>query len=322
MKKILATAVVAAISNVNAAWTVLNLPDTTDWGNTAMAHLADGRFVYGHSGTMLLQNTFGANATGAYVNAPAGDYAFLTSKYFGSGSWGGGPVASYSSGNLSTVFTTIGNYQTYAGLNRGGSGLLVVGTSGGDSDLGYLTDSNVYTTLIDGISTYSGGFAQNDAGDVFLADADDGNLYSFSSAQIAAAIGGTPLTMGNGTLLGNLGVSGSLAYDGVQNRLYAAGWQLNGIQFLDLDDSSTGSLVPGLANANYQVMTFSDGTNNYVGWLNRSGWVGGDAVTYGYDFAANVIPEPAALALLAFGAAGFFAFRRRRFCPADAWRNG
>lgn len=286
----------------HSAWTVLNLPNTSNYGNTAMAHLADGRFIYGHSGSMLQQNTFGSNVTTAYANAPAGDYAFVTTKYNASGAWGGGPVRTYNSGNLSTSFTSIGSYQTYAGINYGAAGTLLIGTSGGNSDLGYLTDSNAYSTLIDGISTYSGGFTTDGAGNLYLADDDDSNIYKFTAAQISGAIGGTPLTLGNGTLVANLGVSGSLAFDAAQNRIYAAGWQTNGIRVFDLDTSESGTLLPGLANSNYQVSTFSDGSNSYVGWLNRSGWSGGDSVTYGYDLAANVaIPEPSTIALLLLG---------------------
>jgi len=314
MKRIAVAAFFAAATvSSQAAWTTLDLPDTADFGNTAMAHLADGRFIYGHSGSMILQTTFGSNATTGYANAPTGDYAFLTTKYFGSGAWGGGPVASYDSGNTSTAFTTIGSYQTYAGLNYGVSGMLLIGTNGGNSDLGHLTEANAYTTLIDDISTFSGGFTLDGAGNLYLADNDDQWLYRFDAAEVAAAVAGTPLTMADGTQVANLGVSGSLAFDSVQNRLYAAGYQTNGIRFLDLDDSSTGSIVPGLANANYKVMTFSDGSDAYVGWLNRSGWTGGDSVTYGYDLAANVIPEPSALALLGLGGAGLLLLRRR--CP-------
>jgi hypothetical protein len=314
MKKLIAVASVAAISNINAAWTVLDLPDTTGGGNTAMGHLADGRFVYGHGGTMLVQNSFGSNATSAYANAPAGDYAFLTSKYFGSGSWGGGPVASYDSGNLATAFTTIGTHQTYAGINYGSSGLLYIGTVGGTSTLVHLAEDNTTNVLITpNISQYSAGFTVDGAGNLYVADNDDQNIYKFTSAQIAAAVAGTPLSMAAGSLVANLGVSGSLAFDDVQNRLYAAGWQTSGIRFFDLDDSTSGTLVPGLANTNYQVMTFSDGSNDYVGWLNRSGWNGVDAMTYGYDLAANVpVPEPGTFWLLALGCGAAAWVRRRR----------
>jgi hypothetical protein len=323
MKKTLLTvaATLVAVSGfTRAAWTTLDLPDNANYGNTAMTHLADGRFIYGHSGSMIIQDAFGSNATTGYASAPAGDYAFLTSKYNASGAWGGGPIRTYDSGNLSSAFTTIRSAQTYAGINYGASGMLLIGTNGGNSDLGYLTESNAYTTLIDGISTYSGGFTLDGAGNLYLADDDDQGIYRFDAAEILAAVGGTPLTMADGTLITNLGVSGSLAFDDTENRLYAAGWQINGIRVFDLDTSESGTILPGAANSNYQVSTFSDGSNSYVGWLNRDGWMGGDAVVYGYDLVSSVaIPEPSALALLALGGTGLLLLcRRGPFGPALA----
>ena len=302
----------AASPNASAAWTSLTLPNTTDWGNTAMGHLEDGRFVYGHSGAILRQDAFGAGAASAYANSPSGDVAFLTAKYYGSGAWGGGPVATYTSSNLASTFTTIGNYQSFQALDYGPSGLLIAGTRGGNSDIFHLSEGNVATTLIDNLSTYSGGIAVDASGNVYVADNDNQGIYFFDAAEIAAAIEGSPLSIGDGDLVANLGVSGSLAVDSATNRLYAAGWQLDGIQVYDLATHASGSLVPGLANSNYQVMTFGTGEDAYIGWLNRSGWNGGDTVTYGYDIAAAVpLPEPATWGLLGLGGTMLALARRK-----------
>ena len=135
-------------------------------------------------------------------------------------------------------------------------------------------------------------------GDVWVADNDDLNIYRFTNAQINTAISGTPLTMANGALIANLGVSASLAVDIASNRLYAAGYQTNGIQVYDIVTHETGTLTPGADNTNYQVMSFADGVNGYIGWMTRSGWNGGDTVTYGYDIASQVaVPEPSAFFL-------------------------
>ena len=277
-----------------------------------MGHLSDGRFLYGHNGVLRQQNAFGNAASTSFTNAFGGDYAFVTSTFAASGAWGGGPVYSFDGTNTASPFSSIGSYQNYAGVNRG-SGLLLVGTNGtgSKSSLGYLTTGNVFTTLIDNISEYSAGLTVDANGNVWIINNDNNDIVRFTSAQIDAAIGGTSLTMGNGTYITNLGVSGSLAVDVVSNRLYAAGWQTAGIQVFDLNTLQTGTLVPGASNENYQVMLFGDGVNRYIGWLNRDGWAGGDAVTYGYALSDLVpLPEPSAALLVAFAAGGFFLRRK------------
>ncbi|MCS7008481.1 MAG: hypothetical protein N2035_09795 [Chthoniobacterales bacterium] len=286
------------------SWTILNLPNTVSWNTISLTHLPDGRFIYSHDGSIFLQNSFGSNATTSFTNAPSGDYAFITTSFVAAGAWGAAPIYSYNSSNTSTTFTNLGSRQNYAGVNYG-SGLLLVGNNGNNntSSLAYFTSGNNLQTIIDNISTYSGGIALDANGDVYLADDDDLLLYRFTNTQITNAISNnTTLTLSQGTLLGNLGVSASIAVDIANNRLYAAGYQINGIRVLDFSTNQTGTLIPGPNNANYQVSFFSDGTNTYLGWLNRSGYSGGDTVLYGYALASTIpIPEPstASIALLA-----------------------
>lgn len=316
MKKLIfAVAAFATLSQpCQAAWTTLSLPTTTSWGNTTIGHLPDGRFLYGHNGSLVQQSTFGSSPVSAYTNAPAGDYGFVTSQFVGLGGFGPAPVYSYSASALATAFSSISSaYQVYHAVNYDTTSMLLVGTAGGNSDLAYLNTSGTYVTLIDGISTYSGGIASDSFGNVYVADDDDRNIYKFTSAQIAGAIGGTALTMANGTLIANLGVSGSLAVDTATNRIYASGWQLNGIQVFDITLSQSGTIVPGLANSNYQVTTFSDGSNQYVGWIDRGGWTGTDSLTYGYDISSLVpVPEPSALGMLMMPAGAWLLLRRLR----------
>ncbi len=191
--------------------------------------------------------------------------------------------------------------------------MILIGTSGGNSDLSYLDTNASYKTLIDNVSTYSGAIARDASGNVYVADNDDFNIYEFTAAQISTAITGPPLTLAQGTLVANLGVSGSLAVDSATNRLYATGWQSNGIQVYDMTLHQSSSITPGLDNSNYQVATFSDGGSSYVGWITRDGWGGGDAVTYGYDLSSQVaIPEPSALLLFSAAGLGFGLLRMRR----------
>ena len=317
MKKqfLLGVAAIAGLSiPCQAAWTTLSLPDTTSWANTTMGHLSDGRFIYGHNGALVQQDTFGSSAVSPYSNDPAGDYSFVTSQFLGIGGSSPQPVYSFTGGNTTSSFTIFpSSYQVYHAVNYDTTSMILVGTAGGNSDLAYLNTSGTYVTLIDGISSYSGGIASDASGNVYVADNDDLKIYKFTAAQISSAIGGTSLTMTAGTFIANLGVSGSLAVDSATNRLYASGYQLEGIQVFDMTLSQSGSITPGLANTNYQVSTFSDGSNDYVGWVNRNGWSGGDTVTYGYDFSSQVtVPEPSTFLLLALSAAGGLAVLRRR----------
>lgn len=317
MKKtsfIVAGAFAALSISCQAAWTTLSLPDTTSWENTTIGHLSDGRFIYGNSGTLVQQVAFGTNAVSAYANAPSGDYSFVTTQFLGIGGFGPGPVYSFAGGTTATSFTNISSiHQVYQAVNYDASSMILVGTAGGNSDLAYMNTGGTYVTLINNISTFSGAIARDDSGNVYVADNDDFNIYKFSSAQISSAILGTPLSIGDGMLVANLGVSGSLAVDSSTNRLYASGWQHNGIQVYDMTLGQSGSFTPGLDNSNYQVNSFTDGSNSYVGWITRSNWNGGDAVTYGYDLSSLVaIPEPSACLLLASGGLGLGFLRLRR----------
>ncbi|MFM7181337.1 MAG: hypothetical protein ACKO2G_07740 [Verrucomicrobiales bacterium] len=322
MKKslfVLAAAIAAGfVSTARASWTVLPLPNTQNFTNTALGHLPDGRFVYGHNGNLIRQDTFGASTATPYTNAPAGDSSFITSTHIGYSNSG---TRSYDGTNTATTFNAAiaPPNNPYAGVNYGSGALLMVGSQGfGSSALYHISSGGTITTLITAFSDFSGGIAMDDVGNVYLAhaglDANDNNIYRYTAAQITTAIAGTPLTLANGTFVANLGVSGYLAVDSTTNRLYASGYQINGIRVLDLGTSETGTLVaPGFNNSNYaSLATFTNGGTEYLGWVNRAGFGSGDAVSYGYAPLSTLpIPEPGAAVL---GLAGVFmlGIRRRR----------
>lgn len=311
-------AVIAAgfVSSARAAWTLLPLPATVDFNNTAMGHLPDGRFIYGHKSVVTRQDVFGAAGATPYLNGPAGDASFVTSTHVG---YFGGGTRAYDSADTGTTFGSAVSppNNAYAGVNHGAGGLLLVGAQGfGPSGLHHISSGGTITTLVSNFSNWSGGIAMDDVGNVYLAyagfGANDNNIYRYSAAQITAAIAGTPLTLGDAVFVANLGVSGYLAVDSTTNRLYASGWQINGIRVFDLGTMATGTLVPdGFDNSNFSSLsTFTNAGTEYLGWVNRSGFAGGDSVTYGYAPLSTLpIPEPGSAML---GLAGVLVLCQRR----------
>ena len=331
-------AVIAAglgfVSSARAAWTVLPLPDATSGLTTSIGHLPDGRFIYGHNGTLVQQQTFGSSGTASYTAAPAGnsDYSFVTSTHVGI--YGAGTF-SYSSGNTNSAFSVVNTTiaSPYAGASYGGN-LIMTGAppvvdwnNPPPSGIFHVSSSGVFTTLSSSFSPWSSGVAINplatgSAAFLFVAYGGPGalnnSIYSFTADDVGAAIAdpaNSPLSLAGATLVGYLPDTSSLAYDPVQNRLYGAGFNDPGfLHTLDLDlppAGNTGKLQLPPGSVNSMVATFSNGTTSYVGWLSREDW-GGGKVNYGYEEAATLpIPEPGAAALLLL-AIGVSATRRNR----------
>jgi hypothetical protein len=290
-------------ATLSASWTTFQLNNRLSYNSTAMAHLNDGRLVYAHDGSVSQQNTFGSSAMTSFTNAPTGAYSYVTSNgYLGVGGTfvdPTAPVYKFTATDTNSAFTSTSSVQNYAAVAYGADILMSGKNGSGVSEIGHYTTAGTYTSIITDVSAYSAGLALDGAGNLYVADNDDQHIYSFTAAQVAGAITGSALTIADGAYVTNLGVSGSLAVDSL-GRLYAAGYQLNGIRVFDTNTSIAGSLTPYDENTNYVVSTFSDGTDDYVAWLNASGFDAGDEVTYGYDFdSAIVVPEPTAYALLA-----------------------
>tara|TARA_Y200000002_G_scaffold61164_3_gene46432 strand:+ start:2013 stop:2996 length:984 start_codon:yes stop_codon:yes gene_type:complete len=292
-------AVILLSHTAQAIWTTIDLPDRLSYESTAMSHLSDGRLLYAHDGNIYRQSAFGSSSTVAFSNAPSGAYSFVTGNGFiGVGSFGGSaPIYSFNAGDSNAPFTNSGSIQSYTGATYENDSILTVGINGDRegssvSEVGIYSRSGMYTTIVSNVSTYSGGIAWS--GDtLYVADNDDTRIYSFSSSQVSSAINGAELSIENGTFITNLGVSGSIAVDS-EGRIFASGYQSNGIQVYDPSAQTTGSLFSNDAGTSYTVGTFSNGSNNYIAWLNAEGYSAGDGITYGYALEANVpVPEPA-----------------------------
>lgn len=295
---------ILSVATLSAGWTTFALPDRATFDNTAMTHLSDGRLVYAHAGSVSQQSTFGSSTLSPYLNSPGGGYSYVTSNGFLGVATSPAPdsVFNFTAGDTSSIFAPQATLrQNYGAVVYDGSSVLMVGKndSGGESEVGHLDNTGAYQTLVNNVSTSSGGITLDGSGNLYVVDNDDSNIYRFTAGQVATSLSGTTLSILDGQLITNLGVSGSLAVDSL-GRLYAAGWQLNGIQVFDMVNSVTSSLIPLDDNANYVVSAFSNGSDDYVGWLNASGYGNGDSVVYGYDLDGNIaVPEPSAYALLA-----------------------
>lgn len=324
------------VAPVRAAWTTLSLPPLSQsFGSYQMGHLPDGRLVYGSSNDLDVQTTFGAASLGDYANALAWDpsgvaiYNSLLGAV-GRGTSGSSPIYLFNPSDLNSGFTAITgiSIQNYSLTFRNDGHLYVGGQNGSQENMfalgqkhavSYLTtDGQTNKVIIDNISEFSAGFAVDLAGDLYVSTTDyDSNfnpqplqLYKFTATQIAGAISGTALTLAEGEHLTTLTKNGSLAVDGL-GRIWAAGFGGAGFEMYDPVTDTRTTFVPGLPNANYVVTTFSDGVDDYVGYINASGTSSGATLTYGYDKAANLVPEPGASLLLLLGLAGFAARRRR-----------
>lgn len=309
-----------ACSSLSAAWSSFALPNRDAGSTPAFSHLSDGRVLYAHHGTVYRQDTFGNSTLSEYTNAPdntgsSETYSFIASNGFAGStvSFGAGPVYTFDSGNLSSTFSSSGPIQSYYGVSYTPDSALIVGANGGSgqSEVGHYTDAGVYTTVIEDVSLFSGGITLDGAGNLYVIDNDDLNIYSYSAAQVAGALIGLPLQISDGTLITSLGVSGSIAVDS-QGRIFATGYQLAGIQVYDMNTGDSGTLIPNLNNANYSVETFSDGSDDYVAFVNWESYSPGAGVLYGYDLDGNVpVPEPSAYALIA-GALAMLTLQKRR----------
>lgn len=320
---LLAASLLSAADAFGATWTVNSLPTLpVDFASYRLEQMSDGRLLYGTSDSLSRQTSFGgAFSLQSFSGTPTWDPSAVSLfsdslGAVGEGTFGPSSIYLFNPSNLAGAFSAIPgvSLQNYSLVFRNGTSLYVGGNNGtgGRHSISYVTtDGSVNKVIIDSISDYSGDFAIDLAGNLYVSDNDDLKLYKFSASQLAAAIAGSPLAITDGQFLTTLNKNGSLAVDGL-GRIWSSGYQSNGIDLYDPASGFSTTLVPGLANTNYVVQTFEVGGESYVSYLNAGGYGAGSSVSYGYTKASNVVPEPSSGVLLLAAGAGLLGRRRRR----------
>ena len=313
----------------SADWVRFELPHlSSPWAPVAMEHLPDGRVLYGESGNLYLQAAWNSATFNPFTSEPAGiDPSFIaawdeSTAVLGAGGWNPSDLYRFDPSAATGSFSALGpSVQNYHGVFRDAAGLYIGGADTGPDNnqhgIRYVSlDGSINRILIDGISTYSCGFDIDRNGDLYVGDNDDGKVYRFTAPQLSLAMTGTPLSITDGELIHDFGEGGnltSLAVDGL-GRIWAAGWQHNGLKVYNpaLDQEFT--YIPDLTNANYRVDAFEKDGVFYISYLTEADpSTAGSAVWYGYDEAAGyAIPEPTGLVWLALGSGLVLGVRRRR----------
>ncbi|MGV3533277.1 MAG: PEP-CTERM sorting domain-containing protein [Chthoniobacteraceae bacterium] len=314
-----------------AEWTTFSLPPLAqDYASYRTAHLADGNLVYASNDDLDLQTNFKEASLVDYANAgtwyPSDVAVRGNVGAIGNGAFVGGTISLFDPANVATAFTPIAgvNIQNYSLEFRDAQGLYVGGANATETtgfgkmhSLSYVSlDGAVNKLIIDNISMFSGDFAVDVQGNLLVTDDDDNRLYRFTPAQIDAAISGAPLSITDGEYVTTLAKTASLAVDGL-GRIWSAGFEEEGI---DVFDPANGVSVrhypaggaPGADNPNYVVDTFIKDGESYVSYLNASGASKDSTLTYGYEKAVALVPEPTSAMLLASSALFLVARRRKR----------
>lgn len=307
-------------------WTTFSLENTTAPYNTwSLGHTDNGQFVYAENGSVWQQDAFGAGAHTAFSDGLAGgaNPSFIDGHYsvMGTGGWGPEPLVTFDSSNTGASFlTTPTSIQSYDGRMRDAAGAYVVGANGtfgqysASNTLSYVALDGFSTkTIINDISAYSCGLAMDNAGNLYVGDNDDGNVYFFAKSQLDGAISGSALEITDGSFVVDFGEGGDIGSLAVDDNgiLYGAGWNHSGIVSYDPNDDSFYTWQPGYDTSHYIVDSFSFGGSNYVAFASASGSAAESNVLYGY---ANMeaIPEPGTITLMMLGAGGMVWFRKRR----------
>jgi hypothetical protein len=308
---VIAAGIIALFSPAAQAvspWTKLTIENFTTAGfhSTALAHLPDGRFVYGRDGSLFVQNTFGS-ATKTTV--PAGSVffypSFLAVKDASNAILGRGdfptsgihtfnpslPATGVTAGALATLQEYSGAYWKSASSAL--EGWLIGGTNGAGftHDITFVSlDGTKVGKLTGTISTYSGGVATDAAGNVyaaryeldgfFLPTVDANKVHRFSATDVESRINfivngsgtATPVPLSSSTFLYDFDGSSSIAVDSA-GRVWGSGFDPTYIQVFDPVTSTMSRISPAKADfvngtdILHTLRTFSIGGTGYVAFL-------------------------------------------------------
>lgn len=279
-------------------WRLLNLPARPEslWNyGTALAHLPDGRCIFGARGKLYLQAAWEGTNWIAFATPPEQNDPSCIAVWddqigiLGAGGWSGASaIFEFRPDDTHTAFITLFTNYNFAAVFRDAGSLYLVGGDFGDSHV-RLVSLNGMTNrvIIENVSTFSGGIAVDSDGALYVGDADDGKVYRFSRTQLDNALTGTPLRVEHGEFVcqfANTGVTnalGSLAIDG-RGCVWAAGWNVVGLEMFDPDTAEFRRYVPCLSNANYTVAGFTREGKRYVAYVDLEGYEAGKAQYYGY----------------------------------------
>jgi len=324
------------------AWTRRRLPDRSasavNFG-TALAHLPDGRCVFGEQGNLYRQDTWEGTNWLPYANEPATNDPSCIAVWddgtgaLGAGGWSGiSPIYRFAPAMTNTTFDSRTTNYNYAAVFRDADALYVVGGDYGESAVRLVAlDGQTNRVLIADVSRFSAGIALGPQGELYVGDADDGRVYRFAKAQLDAAATNGPLHLTNGVLVhqfvagGATNVLGSLAVDG-RGCVWAAGWNVNGLQVYDPLTGEDAVCMPELDNGNYTVAGFTRAGQRYVAYVNLAGYGAGAAQYYGYAAAdggaeAGILARPTTAGERGPAAAAFRLLRRSWSAaqPLEVW---
>lgn len=310
-------------SHVHAAsWTSFSIDTfaTTAFRTTALAHLPEGRFVYGVAGQMFVQDVFGAAGK---INIPVGSLflgpSFIAVRNASSAivGQGGYPTSNVFSFNPSAPSsgvnsTALASLQEYAGVywkspTSAREGWLIVGGNGefGTSNVVFVSlDGTKIGAITQTISTYSGGIATDAAGNLFAAtydldleflptpDADRVLKFNASlvDVAVAAVLAGSPapVPLISSTFVYKFDGTSNIAVDSL-GRVWATGFAVNHLQVFDPATQTMsrvvpthGSFPPG-TDVLYTVRDFTRSGTGYVAFLAQDeNGAGGTHVYTGY----------------------------------------
>lgn len=307
--------------SASADWTVYNLGLWT--GGGGLAHYSDGRFLVADSsgyasGRVFQQAVLGKPAITPFSSAPVLREAFLgvvdgSTAVIGDSTLG--KVYTFNPSNAGSSFTDIGlNLSINDGVLRDSSSMFISGYEDASvfdptSVVSYVTlDGSVVTKIIDDISISgsSPSLAMDSSGRLYVGNVDSAEVRRFSVAQLALAIGGTPLSWLDGEFIHNFNADvRALAVD-AQGQIYAGPKVYNPALDLEKDLSLPSGVFP---SDFFTVSTFDANGTNYVGML--TSYPEGP-LKYMFDTSENLLAVPEAETFVAiFSGVGLIWLIRR-----------